>query len=60
MNRMDLRQVGIITGLPIYVDFDSIPDYKDKNEILSARDSRELLVVKIFNKVFEIEDKIAS
>lgn len=44
MNKLDLRQVGAILGLPIYVDFDSIPDYKCDDGSLSERDKKQALV----------------
>ena len=55
MNKMDLRQVGTITGLPIYVDFASIRDFKTSDEILSSRDQRELLINAMLRKAFNMQ-----
>lgn len=55
MNKMDLRQVGTITGLPIYVDFASLPDYKEDGETLSVRDNRERLIHAMLRKAFNMQ-----
>jgi hypothetical protein len=54
MRRMDLRQVGTITGLPMYIDFAGIKDFKAANEILSERDKKEILVTKMLQSAFGV------
>lgn len=53
MNKLDLRQVGKIMGLPVYVDFASIPETnKTFNNPLSARDEKEVQVGAIMMRAF--------
>ena len=36
-NKLDLRQVGMVTGLPIYVDLAKVKDFVEKGSLLSER-----------------------
>jgi hypothetical protein len=55
MNKLDLRQIGTIMGMPIYVDVASIPYYKRKKDILSNRDIKEAQVTQIISDSFNLK-----
>lgn len=57
MNKLDLRQIGTIMGMPIYVDVASIPYYKRKKDILSNRDIKEAQVTQIISDSFNLKRK---
>lgn len=52
MNKLDLRQVGTVCGHELYVNVADIPDYIEKDEILSVRDLEEFKVRTILEKAF--------
>lgn len=54
MNKMDLRQLGTIMGLPVYIDLASIPEYKGKKDIMSERDRKEFMARAIINRAFDV------
>ena len=54
MKDLDLRQVGQILGLPLYVDVSSIPNYRSKDDLLDTRDKKKLLVRKMLESAFNV------
>lgn len=57
MNNLDLRYLGKIMDLPLYVDVSSVKDYKAKNDIFSERDKKALMVGTMIKRAFEMSDE---
>lgn len=47
MNKLDLRQVGTFMGLPLYIDLDSIPDFREEGDLMTERDKKQLRIAKM-------------
>lgn len=52
MKNLDLRQVGTIMGLPLYVDVADVFDHRYKGELISAREKKVMMVSALLQRTF--------
>lgn len=58
MRQLDLRQVGTIMGLPIYIDVASVSDFRRKGSITSERDRKIMQVTAMIRRAFEMSGDV--
>jgi hypothetical protein len=58
MQNLDLRQVGKIIGLPIYVDVSDVPNVQVKSDpMLTERDRKAMMASTIMQRSFRVGEK---
>jgi len=57
MNDLDLRQLGTIMGLPLYVGVESVRDYSSKKDPISERTKKALLAGMILRRAMELSEE---